>query len=234
MVKPAGSPAQLPDQPGSASRLPAVTPQRETVVTHVRRAVVLGELEPGEKLREVRLAAELGVSRPTLREALNLLVQDGLLVQEPYRGFSVTRLEPRAIRDLATTRVPLDLIAIRAILEDEIGRRLELVRDAWAEYDRLAFDPDPLVQHMAHVDFHRGVWVASENSMLLRLWPVTEALTTIALAQEQAARADPHRAHAIHRHLVEAILGGDLAEIETRLRHHTIDSAEEFLGLREA
>jgi DNA-binding GntR family transcriptional regulator len=215
------------------SRTPAVTPQREAVVTHIRRAVVLGHLQPGEKLREVRLAAALGVSRPTLREALNLLVQDGLLVQEPYRGFSVTRLEPGALRDIAGTRVPLDLIAVSAVLEDPSGRRMQRVRAAWDAFDRLAFDPDPLVRHEAHITFHHGLWAASENTMLLRLWPITEALTTIALAQDQAARADPRRAHALHRALVDAILDGDPPRIEEQLRRHTVDSAEELLRLDE-
>jgi DNA-binding GntR family transcriptional regulator len=217
--------------PLTAPRPPAATPQREAVVTHIRRAVVLGTLRPGDKLREVKLAAALNVSRPTLREALNLLVQDGLLVQEPYRGFSVTRLEPAAIRDIAHTRVPLDLIAVKAILEDTTGRRRQRVRHAWDEFERVAFDPDPLVQHEAHIAFHRGLWVASENSMLLRLWPVTEALTTIVLAQDQATHADPRRAHALHRDLVEAILSGDLTRIEEQLSHHTVESAEELLRL---
>ncbi len=120
-------------------------------MTYVRRAVALGELQPGDKLREVKLAATLHVSRPTLREALNLLVQDGLLVQEPYRGFSVTRLEPAAVRDIARTRVPLDLIAVTAILEDETGRRLRMVHEAWDRYARVGPDADPLVQHEAQV-----------------------------------------------------------------------------------
>jgi DNA-binding GntR family transcriptional regulator len=220
-----------PSTPPVPPRTPAVTPQREAVVTHIRRAIVLGHLEPGAKLREVKLAAALNVSRPTLREALNLLVQDGLLAQEPYRGFSVARLEPAAIRDIATTRVPLDLIAVRAVLEDGAGGRMQRVRDAWTQFERVAFDPDPLVQHEAHVAFHRGLWVASENAMLIRLWPVTEALTTIALAQDQAVRADPQRAHTLHKQLVDAILSSDLARIEEQLRHHTVDSAEEFLTL---
>jgi DNA-binding GntR family transcriptional regulator len=215
----------------AAARSPGVTPQRDAVVTHIRRAIVLGDLRPGDKLREVHLAARLGVSRPTLREALNLVVQDGLLVQEPYRGFSVATLDAGAVRDLARTRVPLDLIAVGAILDDTTGHRMRLVREAWVEFDRLAFDPDPLVQHEAHVAFHRGLWVASENTALLRLWPVTEALSTIALAQEQAARADPHRAHALHAQIVEAITAGDPAGVEAVLRRHIIDSAEEFLLL---
>jgi DNA-binding GntR family transcriptional regulator len=100
------------------ARTPATTPQREVVVTAIRRAVVLGELTPGDKLREVKLAAALDVSRPTLREALHQLVQEGWLVQEPYRGFSVTALNEAEVMDLARTRVPLDLIAATAILED--------------------------------------------------------------------------------------------------------------------
>jgi DNA-binding GntR family transcriptional regulator len=219
----------LPARP----RTPAATPQREAVVTAIRRAVVLGELTPGEKLREVRLASALDVSRPTLREALNLLVQEGWLVQQPYRGYSVTALDPAAIKDIARTRVPLDLIAVTGILEDPSGRRLQLVRNAWERYAAVGPDADPLAQHEAHVALHHGIWVASENSMLLRLWPVMEALTTIALAQEQAARHDPERAHRVHHDLVEAILNRDPARIERELTRHTLDSAEELLTLHQ-
>lgn len=215
------------------TRTPAATPQREAVVRAVRRAVVLGELKPGDKLREVKLAAALDVSRPTLREALNLLVQEGLLVQEPYRGFSVTALDARALRDIARTRVPLDGIAVDTILEDASGRRLDLVQQAWERYAAVGPGADPLARHEAHVALHHGIWLASENTMLLRLWPVTEALTTIALAQDQAARDDPDRALAMHRDLVEAILGRDRSRIEAELRRHTLDSAEELLALRE-
>lgn len=209
------------------------TPQREAVVTAIRRAVVLGELRPGDKLREVKLAATLGVSRPTLREALNVLVQEGLLVQEPYRGFGVTALDADSIRDIARTRVPLDLIAVTAILDDPGGRRLQLVREAWERYAAVGPDADPLARHEAHVALHRGLWEASENSMLVRLWPVTEALTTIALASDQATRDDPQRAHEVHRDLVDAILGRDQARIEHELTRHTLDSAEELVALQE-
>lgn len=227
------STADDPADPASPARPPSSTPQRQAVVDAIRRAIILRTLRPGEKLREVKLAASLGVSRPTLREALNLLVQDGLLVQEPYRGFSVTTLSDTAIRDIAQTRVPLDLIAVHAILDDTTGRRMDLLLEAWKAFEDLAFDPDPVVQHEAHVAFHRGLWVASENTMLLRLWPVTEALTTIVLAEDQAAHDDPSRAHSLHARLVAAIRSRDLAVIEDQLRRHTIDSAEALVHLHD-
>lgn len=218
-------------QPEQPTRTPATTPAREAVVGSIRRAIVVGDLKPGDKLTEVPLAASLDVSRATLREALALLVQDGLLVQEPYRGFSVTSLSPGALRDIAATRVPLDLIAVHGILAEGHEHRVGLLLEAWEQFDRRAFDPDPLVQHEAHVDFHHGLWAASENSMLLRLWPVTEAMSTIALAQDQAAHHDPARAHRFHRQLVDAIVSRDLPLIEQRLHEHIVDAAEELLTL---
>ena len=211
-------------------RTPATTPQREVVVTAIRRAVVLGDLKPGDKLREVKLAAALDVSRPTLREALHQLVQEGWLVQEPYRGFSVTALDEAAVLDLARTRVPLDLIAVTAILEDTSRRRLQRVRDAWERY-ATTDSRDPLARHEAHIALHHGIWAASENTMLLRLWPVTEAVTTIALAQDQSVRDNPERAHLMHADLIESVLSCDLARVERELVRHTLESAEELLAL---
>ncbi|KHL05545.1 GntR family transcriptional regulator, partial [Sinomonas humi] len=59
--------------------------RRDGAIQEIRRAIVRGGLLPGEKVTEVGLATQLGVSRPTLREALNQLAREGLLVQEPFR-----------------------------------------------------------------------------------------------------------------------------------------------------
>lgn len=205
------------------------TPTRDAVVTHIRRAIVLGDLKPGDRLREVQLARALGVSRSTLREAVNPLVEDGLLHQEPYRGLSVATLADDAVRDLARTRVGLDLIALRDIAGDVSGRRLARVRQAWEAFEAGARSTDPFIQHEAHVAFHYGIWAASENTMLLKLWPVTEALTTIALAQEQVVRTDVDESFQLHAQLFDAIAGGNLDRIELQLRLHTLGCADEFL-----
>lgn len=206
------------------------TPQRDAVVRSIRRAIVDGTLQPGGKLREVALAAELGVSRPTLREALNGLVQSGLLTHQPYAGYAVAVLDAETMRDLATTRVSLDLIAVRAIHADGSGRRLERFLDVWNEISHRILDEDPLVRHDAHVAFHHGLWESSENRMLMRLWPVTEALMIISLAQEQANRPDPLRAYRLHRRLVDAIAAGEFDDIERQLSTHIVDPAEDLIA----
>jgi DNA-binding GntR family transcriptional regulator len=205
--------------------------RRDGVINEIRRAVVLGTIRPGEKLTEVQLSEWLNVSRPTVREALNQMAQEGLLVQEPYRGLRVATLDSAAIMDLANTRMALDMLAVTAIVGDASGRRMAMVEESWAEYSKVEMDPDPVIRHESHVAFHRSLWAASGNALLLRLWPVTEAHLTIILAQDQAARADPLRAHQVHEKLVEAIRTKDLDVIRKAFTEHTMRSAEELIPL---
>ncbi|MEX5272021.1 GntR family transcriptional regulator [Kocuria sabuli] len=227
---PAASAADTPR--GRLSPAPVLS-RRDSVVQELRRAVVRGTLRPGDKLTEVNLSETLAVSRPTIREALSQLAQEGLLIQEPYRGLRVASLEPAQILDIARTRQALDMLAVDAILEDESGRRMRAVQDCWSEFSRWENNSDPLTRHEAHVAFHRGLWAASENFMLLRMWPVTEAHLTIALAHDQAIRSDPARASIVHHHLIDALLSRDRAQTEEAFRVHTIDSACELVSIIE-
>jgi DNA-binding GntR family transcriptional regulator len=205
--------------------------RREAVVNQIRRGIVLGVLRPGEKLTEVGLATALRVSRPTVREALTQLAQEGLLTAEPYRGLHVTGIDAAAIRDLAQTRMALDRLAIRAIIDDASGRRMDALLQAWHAYEAAIDDPDPVARHEAHLAFHRAIWLASDNVLLNQLWPVIEARMTIALSEDQRARPNPERSHRIHAAVVESIVARDPDRIETALHAHTVATAEELIKL---
>ncbi|KJQ55800.1 GntR family transcriptional regulator [Microbacterium sp. SA39] len=213
-----------PSQVSSVSRKAAVG-------IEVRRAIVLGRLRPGDRLTEAGLALSLGVSRPTVREALNQLSREGLVVAEPYRGLRVAEVSLEQIQQIAVTRHALDMVAVEAILADGSGAKLALVERGWQRFESRASDPDPVVQHDAHVDFHHEIWEASGNYLLARLWPVTEAQITIALAEDQWMRSDPIRAHRVHEQLMEALRTRDIVRIERAFRAHTIDSANELVAL---
>ena len=207
---------------------PDVRTRREEAADAIRRAIISGDLQPGQRLREVALAADLGVSRPTLREALRTLVQEGLCEQEPHRGFAVASLDVDAIRDLTDTRLVLDRMAIEGIWADPDG--MDLVDHAWSAYADA--NPDAVSQHLAHLALHRALWQASGNSMLMRMWPVAESMSTLVLAQDQAVRRDPDRAFAVHAALIEAIRSRDPQALDAAMAEHTRRSAEEFLTLR--
>lgn len=208
--------------------------RRDGAVQEIRRAIVRGGLLPGEKITEVGLAVQLGISRPTLREALNQLAREGLLIQEPYRGMHVAKLSAGEHLDVANTRHAIDMLAADAILADPSGGRMAALDQSFTAFASVEKDPDPLVRHEAHVAFHRGVWEASENQVILRLWPVIEAHLTVSLAQDQAIRSDPARAMTQHHALIDAMHTGERSTIEQAFREHTIDSAEELIAIMAA
>lgn len=212
--------------------VPAVS-RRDAVIHELTRSIVLGDIQPGDNLTELGLATSLNVSRPTIREALSQLAHEGLLTQEPFRGFRVANLGAAEILDIAKTRMALDEVAIDAILSDESGSRLAQVMEAWEIYRVLEFDADPVVQHDAHITFHEAIWEASENTMLMSLAPVMRAHMTIALAVDQIERSNAERTHSIHEELISALKTKKREKIIAAFETHTLGSAEELVGLLE-
>lgn len=92
----------------------------------LRDRILRQELKAGEKLSDLRLSNELGVSRTPIREALHQLVQDGVVVAEPNRGFFVATFSQRDLEEIFELRLALELFAIRRI--DLKGRKDELER----------------------------------------------------------------------------------------------------------
>src|SRR3990170_7303598 len=110
----------------SARQDAALTPvtnatRREVVVDAIRRALLSGELVPGQRVKEAPLAEALGVSRPTVREAMNQLIHEGSLVQTPYKGITVAQPSPPDLLDVAQVRVSLETLAALHLAEDPDG-----------------------------------------------------------------------------------------------------------------
>lgn len=92
----------------------------------LRDRILRQELKAGEKLSDLRLSNELGVSRTPIREALHQLVQDGVVIAEPNRGFFVATFSQRDLEEIFELRLALELFAIRRI--DVKDRKDELQR----------------------------------------------------------------------------------------------------------
>jgi len=107
------------------------------------------QLHPGEKLSDLRLSEELGVSRTPVREALHRLEKDGVVIAEPNRGFFVASYDRRDIEEIYELRAALEAFALRhaAIAVspaefrhqlDELDRVDRLLREAETDEDRTA------------------------------------------------------------------------------------------------
>lgn len=83
----------------------------------LRRRITDGKIKPGQRLNELALAAELGVSRSPIREALAQLAGEGLVRVSPYRGTFVTELSRERLQDLLDFRIALEQFAVRRVIE---------------------------------------------------------------------------------------------------------------------
>ncbi|RVC68101.1 GntR family transcriptional regulator, partial [Mesorhizobium sp. M00.F.Ca.ET.038.03.1.1] len=77
----------------------ADTTRRAEIVALLRRAILTGQLEPGQKLNELRISEQMRVSRAPLREAMRELVQEGILTSIPYAGTFVIDVTAKDIID---------------------------------------------------------------------------------------------------------------------------------------
>ncbi|MFI6576196.1 GntR family transcriptional regulator [Nocardiopsis sp. NPDC050513] len=216
---------------GSALAPVSNATRREVVVAAIRRALLSGELAPGQRVRESALADSLGVSRPTIREAIHQLIHEGSLVQEPYKGVRVATPSPQDLLDVAAVRVSLETVAALHLAEHRDGEGMKRLRQALREHlDALEGD-DPLQSDITHLELHRALWEGSENQMLVRIWPLVESQIRMAISTDQAARADPERDAEMHQRLVDAIDSGDGEWIAAEVKEHIGRSADEVVKL---
>ena len=85
-------------------------PLRDVVFNTLRKAILTGELQPGERLMEIHLANQLGVSRTPIREAIHKLALEGLVIMIPRRGAEVAQITEKSLKDVLEVRRALDAL----------------------------------------------------------------------------------------------------------------------------
>ncbi len=127
-------------------------------------AISDGSLEPGARLTQETIAADLAVSRQPVLQALRLLKQDGLVLDAPGRGLLVAPLDPRAIDHFYQVRGALDALAAR--LAAERGAVLDA---GLVERGRQAASGHSVAAMIdADIAFHRAIYAASGNPLIER------------------------------------------------------------------
>jgi DNA-binding GntR family transcriptional regulator len=211
-----------------------VTPtRREEVARRIRRALLAGELRPGQRITEIRLAKALGVSRPTIRESLQQLIHEGLLVQVPYKGIHVAKPTPEELADIAEVRVALETMAAIKLSRDPHGPAMDAVREALQVHLDALDSGDELRSDITHLELHRAIWEQAGSVTLRNIWPVIASRIHLALTVDQAIRSDPARDRRMHLRLVQLIEEGDEAAITAEVREHIGESVEELIRRRD-
>ncbi len=201
---------------------------QEAVALQIRDAILSGQLLPGERLIEDRLAQQLGVSRNPVREAILTLAATGLVTVTPRRGASVSRVSAAEAAQLFEVRVVLDGLAARLAARlqdpaaiDEMNTEIRRQRDAELS------QPAGQSEAMKVNRFHVLVGKASGNPHLLATIEPLGDKTQLILATVVKQSAPSWEAHAA---ILDAIVSGDEDRAEELARLHMHHAQAEFLG----
>lgn len=201
----------------------------------VRAAILDGSMRPGERLTIEQLAAELGISRTPVREALKALEQDGLVHLLPHRGAVVESVALDEIYHRYTIRAMLEGYATELACKADaarIGGELEANCDALEALAKRAKPADPeATRRLAEInrDFHATIRDGSGSRTLARL---LETLRT-PVAYTHSHWSDPERRQAsleIHRQIADAFRRGKPRIARRQMERHLLEARDALMA----
>jgi DNA-binding GntR family transcriptional regulator len=208
----------------TATRIPRAT-FASMVGERIRSDITDGTLKPGSQLNEVELAASFGVSRGPVREALQRLIQEGLLRSEPHRGVFVPVMSPEDVDDIYLAREALETAAVRQItasaqapqIYQELDRVVRAMEDAekGGEWEVVA---------SRDLDFHLALVGASGSPRLERMFTTVIFETRLCLSVLTGAYDRRDDLVDEHRQIIEMIKEGDTEGAVAVLQKHFSDA----------
>ena len=147
--------------------------KRDQVVRAVKEAILAGTIPPGAAIVEARIARQVGAGIPLVREALIELEHRGFVQRTPYKGTTVTKLEPADIKQVFRLRVELEGLAIEWASENVTAADIEELRGVIKRMKQAAAELDMDKFYESDLEFHRKIWVMSGN------WYLVDALERV-------------------------------------------------------
>ncbi len=179
----------------------------DLIADEIRNAIYSGSLEPGQSINEVRTAELLAVSRPSLREALQRLISEGVMTHAPGRGVHVRRMRIIDIDDVYAVREAIESQAIRIIVRRRRG--MAGIEQALKELERAIEDNVARTIGDADLAFHHALVACSGSARLSDLMKVSMVHTRLLSLSDKSGYEVRCDLIDSHRELAEAVASGD-------------------------
>lgn len=141
-------------------------PLRDEVFNTLRERILKGVYKPGERLMEIHLADQLGVSRTPIREAIRMLELEGLVKMVPRKGAQVAKISKEDLQDVLEVRKALDTLSVKLACERITEDEIKLLNNAEREFEKALASKDVRDIAEADVAFHDVIHAATKNGRL--------------------------------------------------------------------
>ncbi len=200
----------------------------EQIAVQLRRSILRGDIKPGQSVKERDNAAEMGVSRTPMREAIRILAKEGLIVLRPSRSPIVAELDFKSVSDQAEVLIALENLSAELACKNATAEDIAQIDGIVAYMAEHFYDTDPLDMFEIDMSFHTALAEASHNralaethrSYLQRLWHARY------LAASQ--RRNRERVVTEHSKILEAIRSRDPAAARASVDNHLWHLAEDI------
>ncbi|MBD3666270.1 GntR family transcriptional regulator [Sulfitobacter sp. TSTF-M16] len=199
--------------------------QGEAAYERLLAAIQYGKFQPGDRLREIEVAASLSLSRTPVREALRKLESDGIVEHRPRIGAVIRRLSQAEVVELYEMRLVLERTAAEMAAKHASAAEIDALEELNEE---IGTATDNAARAAAlNQQFHRGIYLATRNRFLLES---ARALNNALLLLGPTTLADKVRITVVydqHREIIAALRAADpqkageaaAVHLETSLRH---------------
>jgi DNA-binding GntR family transcriptional regulator len=209
---------------------------RDWVEDRLREAILGGQFQPGEWLRQQRVADQLGVSEMPVREALKKLAAEGVVEYLPYRGMRVREYSADDVADIYKVRACMEAMAACAAAQNISAEELVELR-ALASQMEERLTQDDLEEHRElNRRFHEVLFTASRRTYLVhalkQLWMVFPSMLWGSLPTTATERLFEQDEYDIeeHRAIIGALEEGNAAQAERLMRQHIEGAGDRLLA----
>lgn len=195
-------------------------PLRDVVFRRLRQAILTGDMKPGERLLEIHLANELGVSRTPIREAIRMLELEGLVVMVPRRGAQVAQITEKSMSDVLEVRCALDELAVGLACARISEVEKEELKEACDAFEDATKTGQVHVIAKADVEFHDIIFKAAGNPRLTQM--INNLAEQMYRYRFEYIKDDSQHQMLVdeHRRIYETIRKGDVAAAKSAIREH--------------
>lgn len=204
-------------------RIVSKEPIHEQILPHIRRDIVHNRWAPGERLPEMELCEEFGVSRTPLRDVLKILEVEGLIQLVPHIGAIVTPLNPPDLSEKLEVMSGLEQIAAMTVARRRPPQAIKEIERLHRAMAQAATDGQISKYYALNDEFHRAIVLGAANHTLSKIhetvmWHVSRARNRANERETLTPRAAEH-----HDAIVDRILKGDQEGAARAMREHLDD-----------
>jgi DNA-binding GntR family transcriptional regulator len=202
----------------------------EVVKDRILTWILEGELAPGSRIVETRVARDLGTSQAPVREALRDLAVMGFVDMRPHRGARVRKPTKQELTEAIEVRAELEALAGRLAAERRTDSCLKQLEGHYAAMQEAADRGDAHDHAVSNTRFHATIFEAARNGTLARLWSMLEPFSRTYVTATVPG-IDLHWLAARHQRMLAAIRDQDAEAAAEEMRRHAAEAADLLVGL---